>query len=137
MADKYGFIRKTLKDFPDAVQPLPAQAVRPQSSASDGAAQSKAAPAAEQAGNNSDVNKTREQQKLERANAINEILSKRVIKSKGPIYDDLERSVRHFLNSELGKIFGNNPQQAVGGFSNEEVELLKFFCQRLKDKGND
>jgi hypothetical protein len=132
MADKYGFERKTLKDFPDAVQPLPPQAKNNADSAvlpanSNGSTDN----AASKAGNSGDSVKTKEQNKLDRANAINEVLSKRIIKSKGPMYDDLERNVRHFLNGELGKIFGNNPQT---GFSDQEVELLKFFCQRLKEK---
>lgn len=128
MADKYEFTRKTLKDFPDAVQPLPnsnnGNKVSPSGSE---------VPPAEAAASKIE-DKTREQLKLERANAINEVLTKRLIKGKGPIYDELERSVRHFLNGELGKIFGNTP--AVKGFSDEEVELLKFFCNHLKEKND-
>lgn len=127
MADKYNFERKTLKDFPDAVQPLPNSNVKPPVSPSGSEVQN-----AEAVSNKAEDSKTREQQKLERANAINEVLSKRILKGKGPMYDELERSVRHFLNAELGKIFGNSAP--VAGFSNEEVELLKFFCNRLKEK---
>lgn len=132
MADKYGFQRKTLKDFPDAVQPLPPGQSKPVAVDSSGKALAKSTDKIESV--ETDLSsKTREQQKLERANAINEVLSKRVLKGKGPIYDELERSVRHFLNGELGKIFGNGIN-SISGFSNEEVELLKFFCQRLKEK---
>ena len=128
MADKYGFERKTLKDFPDAVQPLPNSNTKHDRVQSDRSEVPAAAQAAEKAADS----KTREQQKLERANAINEVLSKRILKGKEPIHDELERSIRHFLNTELGKIFGNNAP--VAGFSNEEVEMLKFFVQRLKEK---
>lgn len=136
MADKYGFTRKTLKDFPDAVQPLPSTDKKIVVENSDRAsAEPKTGPTstASPAGNSNVQSLTKEQLKLERANAINEILSKRIIKSKGPMFDELERSIRHFLNGELGKIFGNN---TVTGFTNEEVDILKFFCQKLKDKEN-
>jgi len=129
MADKYEFQRKTLKDFPNAVQPLP-----PGPKPVDllpGETDSKSATTSNQAASD----KTREQLKLERANAINEVLSKRILKGKGPMYDELERSVRHFLNGELGKIFGNGASPAQG-FSNDEVEILRFFCKKLKEKDN-
>ena len=132
MAEKYNFTRKVLKDFPDAVQSLPADSSPRQPVLEEKQDKVSSADAAARAqANNSNL--TKEQQKLDRANAINEILSKRLIKSKGPIYDDLERSIRHYLNGELGKIFGNSP---VAGFSNEEIDILKFFCQKLKDKEN-
>ena len=103
MADKYGFDRKTLKDFPDAEQPLP---VDKSSKPADGGQKlSEATGSTQEAGSNKnkDVSKTKEQLKLERANIINEVLEKRIIKGRGPMYDDVERSVRHFLNIELGK----------------------------------
>lgn len=136
MADKYGFERKTLKDFPDAIQPLPQANKAKDSKSSDAAgAVSEASSSAKEAGDsrdNNNLNKSREQLKLERANIINEVLEKRIIKGKGPMYDDVERSVRHFLNTELGKILGTSTN--TPGLSNEEIELLKFFCKRLKDK---
>lgn len=73
--------------------------------------------------------------KLDRANAINDVLAKRIIKGKGGVYDELERSVRGYLNTELGKLFGAQ-QPNKGEFSSQEVELLKFFCERLKNKEN-
>jgi hypothetical protein len=127
MADKYGFERKTLKDFPDAIQPLP-EANGKDSKPVD--SRQEAADAAQEVKRNSD--KTKEQLKLERANVINEVLDKRIIRGKGPIYDDVERSVRHFLNTELGKILGT--ATSVPNLSNDEIELLKFFCKRLKEK---
>ena len=139
MADKYGFERKTLKDFPDAEQPLP-----PTSSAKNGKSDpapegsSETTPLAKEAGNSNNkntVSKSKEQLKLERANIINQVLDRRIIKGKGPMYDEVERSVRHFLNTELGKILGTT--SATPGLSNEEIELLKFFCKRLKDKENE
>jgi len=135
MADKYGFERKTLKDFPDAVQPLP-QPITPPKQATVAAAQDGTnSTTSKTEDNKNQLGKTHEQLKLEKANAINEVLSKRLIKGKGQIYDELERSVRHFLNGELGKIFGNTANiSKTPGFNDEEVDLLKFFCKHLKDK---
>jgi hypothetical protein len=130
MADKYDFVRKTIKDFPDAVQPLPAN----QDKLVDANSNAKTSDSAEEAGDNkaNGLAKSKEQLKLERANVINEVLSKRIIKGKGPMYDEVERNVRHHLNQELGKILGTSaPSQTL---TNEEVELLKFFCKRLKEK---
>jgi hypothetical protein len=137
MAEKYGFERKTLKDFPDAVQPLPTNNKAKSSKSADGADSDMETTGAPQEtgsdkGNNNGLSKTKEQLKLERANIINEVLEKRIIKGKGPMYDDVERSVRHFLNTELGKILGTSTN--TPGLSNEEIDLLKFFCKRLKDK---
>ena len=132
MADKYDFQRKTLKDFPNAIQPLPSSSTKPPvpNSGSE-------VPGTEAISNKVEDNKTKEQLKLERANAINEVLSKRILKGKGAMYDELERSVRHFLNGELGKIFGNAAAAATAqSFSNEEVEILRFFCKKLKEKDN-
>jgi hypothetical protein len=118
MADQYGFVKKTLHDFSDSIKEETVDV------------------------ENSNVestkkilveSKTLHQVKLEKANAINDILSKRIIKSKGPIYDDLEKSVRLFLNNELSKLFGS-AQQSANSFSEDEVQLLKFFCERLKQK---
>ena len=136
MADKYGFERKTLKDFPDAVQPLPKEAKPARVSEPSPVGDDKAVVPAGKAGSDSVLTKTKEQLKLERANIINEVLSKRIIKGKGASYDEVERNVRHFLNTELGKILGtSNPNNA--SLNNEEVELLKFFCKRLKDKESE
>ncbi len=130
MADKYGFDRKTLKDFPDAVQPLPNAIKEPAVSASSSETSPSKNPPKE-TGPEQPL-KSKEQMKLEKANIINEVLDKRIIKGKGPMYDEVERNVRHFLNTELGKILGT--ATATPGLSNEEIELLKFFCKRLKDK---
>lgn len=138
MADTYEFERKTIKDFPEAVQPLPtaihikdakltAESVQPTDATSTSPCNNSKSAVTELA-------KTNEQIKLEKANVINEVLSKRLIKDKGPMYDEIERGIRHFLNGELGKIFGKTEPLKNQPFDNEEVELLKFFCKRLKNK---
>ncbi len=138
MADKYDFVRKTLKDFPDAEQPLPSTAQNKKPNAenvSDSQSENGASKSSSETKNNSEQVKTKEQLKLERANIINEVLEKRIIKGKGPMYDEVERTVRHFLNTELGKILGT--ATSTPGLSNDEIDLLKFFCKKLKDKETD
>jgi|GEM_PF-6719756 len=75
--------------------------------------------------------KQTEMEKLEKANAINDVLSKRIIKSKGGIYDELETDVRNYLTKRLGEIFGQSSDDAL---SPDEVQLLKLVCKRMKDK---
>jgi thymidylate kinase len=132
IADKYGFERKQLKDFPDAVQSLPKENSSPSVSGNT-ESDIKSVPSSDKTKSGAS-NKSNEQLKLERANIINDVLSKRIIRNKGGSYDEVERSIRHFLNQELGKILGTTTN--TPGLTNEEVELLKFFCQRLKEKEN-
>ena len=112
VAKDYGFVKRSLLDFPnlvgkvDETLPPPARPVD--------VVQGKL---------------TKEQIKLETANAINDVMSKRILKAKGPIYDHLENSLRAYLNNELAKIFGT---KAIEQFTEEETELLKFFCGKLK-----
>lgn len=75
--------------------------------------------------------KSKEQQKLEKANAINDVLSKRIIKGKGEAYDVIESEVRDFLNKKLGTILGS---EDPGSFSKEEMSLLRVLLSRLKQK---
>lgn len=119
MADKYGFQRKTLSDFPEV--PITVQEVQ----ASKSEPQEKIAPPV--------LKLTNEQVKLETANAINEVLGKRIVKQKGPIFDKIEINLRTFLNTELGKILGTKTENIGTQFSSEEVELLRFFCKKLKE----
>jgi len=120
MADKYGFQRKTLQDFPEVL-------IVPQES------KAKAKTETERMVVPPAPKLTNEQMKLETANAINEVLGKRIIKQKGPIFDKIENNLRTFLNTELGKILGTKMENTVGQFTSEEVELLRFFCKRLKE----
>jgi hypothetical protein len=76
--------------------------------------------------------KSVQQVKLEKANAINELLEKRIIKNKGELFDELEKDIRVFLEDKLANIFGNNSPQPQ--FSKEEVEILRLYCAQLKKK---
>lgn len=123
LAEKQGFERKTLTDFPDV--PVVPQEVKVKTVIEVHPQPSTPAPK---------VQLTKEQIKLETANAINEVLSKRIIKQKGQFFDQIEIGLRTYLNTELGKILGTKTETSTGQFNNEEVELLKFFCKKLKER---
>lgn len=72
--------------------------------------------------------------KLDRANAIKEVLSKPILKHKNPYFELLEKDIRVFLEGELNKIFGISSSDSL---SNEEIVLIKLFCKRLKQKENE
>lgn len=135
MAEKYGFSKRTLNDFPGAAQMADDKAIIVESvtGSTDSKVSSTESSALPIEPVINAVRKTSQQIKLEKANAINDVLDKRIIKGKGALYDELETSVRTFLNSELEKLFGNN-KPTSDGFSKDEVQLLKFFCERLKTK---
>jgi thymidylate kinase len=70
--------------------------------------------------------------KLDRANAIKEVLSKPILKNKNPYFELLEADIRVFLENELNKVFGISASS--DSLSNDEIALLKLFCKRLKQK---
>lgn len=70
--------------------------------------------------------------KLERANAIRALLQGQILKKKGGSYDDLELALRGFLQQELDKLF--TPVSRVKEFTNEEVDILKIYVKRIKEK---
>jgi thymidylate kinase len=69
--------------------------------------------------------------RLERANAINKILSSKIIRIKGPMFEDLEAEVRGFLKNRLSTLLGEEQED---NFSKEEVEILKVFVNQLKNR---
>jgi len=76
--------------------------------------------------------KTKEQTILEKANAINSILSKRIIKQKGATYDLIESDIKDYLNCQLKVLFsGTNIEEAL---SKDELTVLKLYAQRILDK---
>jgi thymidylate kinase len=78
--------------------------------------------------------KNDEYTKLAQANAINQILSSRIIKRKGNEFDKLEKEVRIFLHNKLATLFGNVNNYS---FTNEETIVLKEICKKVltKQKG--
>ena len=77
--------------------------------------------------------KTAEQLKLEKANAINDILSKRILKNRSPIFDDLENEIRSFLNSKLANIFGQGSNSE--SLTADEIKFYKLMFKKAKEKG--
>lgn len=73
--------------------------------------------------------KTAEQIKLEKANAINDILSKRILKQRGDTYDTLENDIRLFLNTKLSQLFGTI-QQEIPSLTQEEIVFYKAMFKR-------
>lgn len=77
-------------------------------------------------------NKTKEQTILEKANAINSILSKRIIKQKGSTFDLIESDIKNYLNRQLKILFngGTNTEE----LTNDEIVILKLYAKRILDK---
>ena len=77
--------------------------------------------------------KSPQQHKLEVANAINDVMSKRILKTKGNVYDDIENEIRHFLNTKLGKLLGGETNEL--SFTPDEIKFYKTMYKRANDKG--
>jgi hypothetical protein len=69
--------------------------------------------------------------KLERANAIKSLLDTSLVKRKGAVFKDLESDIKTFLQKELKNIFTESKDKS---FTQEEVQILKVYAQRIKDK---
>jgi len=74
-----------------------------------------------------------QRQLLEKANAINNILEKPILKQKGLLYDELEADIRNFLNMKLAEIFGKNTPDS-NSFTKEEVAFYKAMFKRATEK---
>jgi len=134
MASKYNFERLVLTDIPDfKLEDEHESNDSSDSKKSDNSTTSTVASKATHITISAD-SKTKEQRILEKANAINEVLSKRIVKGKGQIFDEIESEVRNFLNIKLGTILGSEDKQEL---SKEEIHILKSFVKRIKDKGTE
>lgn len=71
------------------------------------------------------------EEKIDKANAIKALLSSRIVKKKGGVYDDIEANIRSFLGEELEAIFSGRVEQ---NFSESEIQILKAMAQRVKSK---
>jgi thymidylate kinase len=69
--------------------------------------------------------------KLEMANAINDVLEGKILKKKGGLYDELENEIKSFLQGKLEEIFVGKPEK---NFSTDEITILKSMAQRIKEK---
>jgi len=72
---------------------------------------------------------TPEQQRLAKANAINEILSKPIIKNRGEHFCDIENKIRQFLNDELADLLGTKKIEDVG-LSKDEIFFIKTLFSK-------
>lgn len=136
LAHKYGFAPKELKDFKnveakDNKQPSPL--VKQEEPLKKGQAEA-AVPVA-----SSSVSATvqilqqeDELDKLEKANAIRDIITKRILKQKGGAFDKLEDDLKAFLKNKLSEIFSEQSQKV--SLSEDEITILKLYCQQLKEK---
>jgi len=131
MATKYGFELVTLpaffKEFPDAKEiiGIDEQITMPVDNNTDNIP-TETGPRVNASGF------TMEQIKLQRANAINELLSKRILKQKSDAFDALENELRAFLNSKLGQLLGGaTPEQTL---SKEEVTFYKTMYRNAMKK---
>ena len=68
--------------------------------------------------------------RLNQANAIKDILSKKRIVKVDPRYDLVEEEIRTFLNDKLRVLLGEAPS----ALTDEEVSILKLYCHRIKNK---
>ena len=75
---------------------------------------------------------TPEQLKLLQANAINDVMTGRIVKKKGDAYDILEDKIRMFLNTELAFLLGTNKMNS--SFTEEETMILKALVNKVKEK---
>lgn len=137
VAQKYGFEKVTLqtfvKQFPDAqavVDQMNGQQLEQKtlqvSTTTDTVSDTESNPPTASLKNSG---KTPQQHKLEVANAINDVLSKRILKTKGDIYDDIENEIRYFLNSKLGKLLGGNETSELS-LTQEEIRFYKAMYKR-------
>lgn len=69
--------------------------------------------------------------KLERANAIRDLLGGPIIKKKGDAFSILEKDIRSFLEQQLESIF-HEPK--TNDFTDEEIQILKIYAKRIKEK---
>lgn len=149
MAQKYGFEKVTLqtfvKQFPDAqniidgrkakdleTQTLQVSGPNAESEFTQTKVDTASVPVSSTA-SKYPTGKTEQQHKLEIANAINDIMSKRILKQKNSVYDDIENELRHFLNVKLGKLLGGDTGEL--SLTKEEIKFYKEMYKRAKDKG--
>jgi len=71
------------------------------------------------------------EEKLERANAIRDLLGTAIVRKKGQVFKKLDEEIKVFLEQELEDIF-TEPKK--DDFTQEEVQVLKIYAQRIREK---
>lgn len=74
---------------------------------------------------------TTQEKKLARAVAYDQILKKKILTKKDPLFQEIEVEIKEFLSNKLKSIFNEQPSNDL---NNEEIQVLKTFVQRLKQK---
>jgi hypothetical protein len=77
---------------------------------------------------------TPEQKRLAEANAINDILSKPIVKLKGEHYSAIEAKIRDFLNAEMATLLGTKQSVPVPELTLQEVNFIKTLMKKVGDK---
>lgn len=149
LVEDYGFQKKQLTDFPEI---MPQVTNKPQSERSSEISETKeqshGASGNTDASGDSDASVKRAgslrseqgdsldvgsiEDKLKRANAIRTLLSGKIVKKKGDVYEDIEQSIRQFLNDQLDEIFSPKPRGEE--LTTDEVVVLKQMVKRITDK---
>jgi hypothetical protein len=141
MAQKYGFEKVTLqtfvKQFPDAqsiidqnkASELESKTLQVTTSGSNTTVTEADTTKPISSTNSKYPSKTPQQHKLEVANAINEILSKRILKTKNSVYDDIENELRNFLNTKLGKLLGGSDSNELQ-LTQDEIKFYKAMYKK-------
>lgn len=133
VATKRGFGRKKITDF--GIDPAYGNENRIQDkSRNEGTSAEDTRPKKDNGPNNPVQRADAAKTKLEKANAINSVLANRIIKKKGEVYDLLEQDVRSYLENKLASLLGGQSEKS---FSQEEVEILKLYCQRIMQKAKE
>jgi hypothetical protein len=142
LAHKYNFVPKQLSDYSDKFTKSKTENTQSVGDTNT----NKRAPQAESLGKDeihsssisASVNKTLHEkgsglEKLEKANAISAVLSKRLIKQRGDSFDELEGEITDFLKGRLEELLGGSkPKQSF--LSETEVQVLKLLAQRFIEK---
>lgn len=127
LKDKYGFEKKTLNDFVENIS-------KPTDATIEVAKESEDTKPMEVKKMEQEI--TPEQKRLMQANAINDVLSARILKKKGDFYDVVENKIRNFLNNELSVLIGMNASTKAD-FSPEEILFLKTLIKQAQKKHNN
>lgn len=77
---------------------------------------------------------TPEQKRLAEANAINDVLSRPIVKHKGDHFQSIEAKIRAFLNDELAVLLGTKQEVEVASLSKEEILFIKTLVSKAGAK---
>jgi hypothetical protein len=123
-AEEHGFERRQLKDFVDPNAAPTETKSEPATNAHDNSL------ACSKLIKEFNTRPEDPMDRLERANAIRDILSKKRIVKSDTRYDFIEEEIRDFLSNKLSTLLGE-PSSAL---TNDEVSILKLYCHRIKNK---